>query len=541
MALFACSGVVALSACAASPGPPPLVDPNDVAAREMYEQEDSTTTSAQPEGKTRVRSQVEVGVDSLRNGLNPHLIADESAVVKSVANLVLPSAFHDGVRNSALLNGATVLSESPRAMTVRYIIRETAQWSDGTPVTGADFVYLWRGMRDTPGVRNPAGYRAIDAVRVSGATGKVVDVDFAEPVADWRGLFDHLLPAHVFAADGSDFGVALRDTIPVSAGRYMVRGVDRGRGTITLNRNDRFWAANPAKIDILTLHAVRGTTQIADQLRTGQLVFVDRVPSETTGRVLSLVPGVQTRMLDTPRVLGAVLSATSGMSPEVRSELRSLIDVPLLASIALDRTADVSVAKHGQVSTHEPHAVYQHVAAHGAIRIGADLADPAAVAAARSVADMLHDRGVSARVVATDFGSLIRSGLEENTVDVLVAWQHDPENLPDAASRLDCVAGAPRAGNLAGFCEPQSVGLAKEILAGSYGLKQATEAVNEVLEQEALWMPIARERRIIALGEGIIGPDADLNNWKAGLSTAASWRLQPKRNEGDRINHAQLP
>ena len=80
MALFACSGVVALSACAASPGPPPLVDPNDVAAREMYEQEDSTTTSARPEGKTRVRSQVEVGVDSLRNGLNPHLIADESAV-----------------------------------------------------------------------------------------------------------------------------------------------------------------------------------------------------------------------------------------------------------------------------------------------------------------------------------------------------------------------------------------------------------------------------------------------------------------------------
>ena len=541
MALLACCSVAALSACAASPGPPPLVDPSDAAAREMYEQDTTTTASAEPEGKTRARSQVDVGVDSLRNGLNPHLIADESAVVRSVANLVLPSAFHNGVRNSALLNGATVVAGSPQAMTVRYIIRDTAQWSDGTPVTGADFAYLWRGMRSTPGVRNPAGYRAIEAVRVSGATGKVVDVDFSEPVADWRGLFDNLLPAHVFAADGSDFGVALRETIPVSAGRYMVRGVDRGRGTITLNRNDRFWAANPAKIDILTLHAVRGTTQIADQLRTGQLAFVDRVPGETTSRVLDLVPGVQSRTLDSPRVLGAVLSATSGMSPEVRAELRSLIDIPLLASIALDRTADVAVAEHGRVSAQDPQAVYTHVALHGAIRIGADLADPTAIAAARSMVDMLQARGVTARVVATDFGSLIRSGLEENTVDVLVAWQHDPENLSDAASRLDCVAGAPRAGNLAGFCELHSVALAKEILAGSYGLTQATRAVNDVLEKEALWMPIARERRIIALGEGIIGPDTDLNNWQAGLSTAASWRLQPKRDEGDRNNHAQLP
>ena len=150
-------------------------------------------------------------------------------------------------------------------------------------------------MTKTPGVVDPAAYRAVADVRVSGPGGKVVDVDFAQPVGDWRVLFRHLLPSHLLAADAADFAYALRNTVPASAGRYLVRSVDRAHGTVTLNRNDRFWGPDPAPIDILTLAAARDTTQVADQLRSGQLAFVDMVPQDTTADVLGLIPDVDTR------------------------------------------------------------------------------------------------------------------------------------------------------------------------------------------------------------------------------------------------------
>lgn len=521
-AMVACGA--GLVACAANPGPPPLVEqqPLQPAATE--------TSDAVP---VPARTQVSVGVDGLRNGLNPHLVADESAVVQNIADLVLPSAFEHGQRNEALLRGATVLANSPGAMTVRYIISDAAQWSDGVPVTGADFAYLWRGMSTTAGVVNPAGYRAISTIRVSGATGKVVDVDFAEEVQDWRSLFDHLLPSHLFAQDASDFSYALRDTIPAAAQRFMVKSVDRGRGTIVLHRNDRFWGEAPAKIDILTLVAVRNTTQIADQLRAGQLGYVDKTPEETTGRVFALLPAENTqfRFIDGPRTLGLHLSATSGLSQATRQELRQLIDVALLATIAAGRTADVNVAEHEPVLEGEPLAVRNHVAAKGQLRIGADPTDPAASAAARSLVDMLAARGVQGRVVATDINNLITGGLEQNTIDVLIAWQRDIATTADAASRIACQVEAPRAGNLSGFCSPASSVLAEEMLAGMYPLEQARERVRALLYEQALWVPLMHERRIVALGQGIVGPYPELAQWQAGLSTAGFWQLVPPKSE----------
>ncbi|WP_237559362.1 hypothetical protein [Corynebacterium pilosum] len=179
---------VLLASCAANPGPPPVVEPEPAPTT-------TTSTTTAPLEPAKTRSEISVGVEPLRNGLNPHLLSDESSVVQSIANLVLPSAFIGDQINHEVLDSAEVLPESPAAMTVRYQIADAAQWSDGTPLTGADFNYLWRQMSTTPGVLNPAGYRAISNVRVSGSGGKTVDVDFEEPVAAWNELFRHILPS----------------------------------------------------------------------------------------------------------------------------------------------------------------------------------------------------------------------------------------------------------------------------------------------------------------------------------------------------------
>lgn len=514
-----------LTACAANPGPPPLIEPEELEAAE-------TSTETSTSEKPPARTEVQVGVDPVRAGYNPHLLADDQATVRSIADLVLPSAFIGGERNADLLVAASRLATSPEAMTVRYVIAPEAQWSDGTPISGEDFVYLWRGMRTTPGTINPAGYDAIADIRISGATGKTVDVDFRVPVRHWRELFTHLLPAHLLSPDAADFATALRDAIPASAGRYLFSGVEGGSGTITLNRNDRFWGTQPATIDILTLQSARDTTQMADQLRSRQLAFVDKIPEEATRRAFELVPNTQVQLIHAPRTLGLTIAAD--VDPAARSALASLVDAPLLATIATNRSADLAVADAVPVASAPAAApaagdASAALAAHGTLRIAADPSDPAAAAAARSLVDLLTQRGVAAKLVSTDTHTIMARGLPGGQVDAVVGWRLDTGAATEVAGRAACPAHAFRAANVAGFCTPETEALAASVLAGDVPAADAAAELAAIEADEALWVPIVHETRIRALGTGITGPDPELARWPEGLATAGTWRLtRPK-------------
>ena len=524
-----------VASCAANPGPPPLVEPEDRPDAVTEHDADSGDSdsangadNAEEQGTNQEpangRPQAQIGVDPVRAGFNPHLVGDESAVVRGIADLVLPSAFQaDGAKDPNLLVGASVLPTSPDAFTVRYVIAPNAQWSDGTPITGADFAYLWRGMTKTAGVVDPAAYRAVSNVRVSGPGGKVVDVDFAQPVADWKVLFRHLLPSHLLAADAGDFAYALRNTVPASAGRYLVRSVDRAHGTVTLNRNDRFWGPDPAPIDILTLAAARDTTQVADQLRSGQLAFVDMVPQDTTEDVLGLIPGADTRTFAGTRTLGVTLSATSGLSPQARAEVRSLIDVPLLAHIAARRSTNVHAAAPTEPGSL---ALLHALAADGKVlRVAADAADPAATAAARSLVDLLDAAGVPARIVANELPAIAARSLPAGEVDVVVHWRNDGDSADTLASRIACPTETGRAGNLAGFCSVAGDEFARAILAGEIPPAAAAERAAAIEHREALWVPLLHETRLAATAGGVRAAGTQPGQWPGGLSSAGKWKL----------------
>mgnify|MGYP002718105212 CR=1 FL=1 len=529
MAAF--STLCLLASCAADPGPPPLVEPEDrpsTSTAQNTEASDAATDPAPAPEQPAGRPQAQVAVDPVRGGFNPHLVGDESSTVIGIADLVLPSAFHaDGTKDSNLLTGASVLAASPAAFTVRYVISPNAQWSDGTPITGADFTYLWRGMTQTPGVVDPAAYRAVAGIRVGGPGGKVVDVDFAQPVGDWRVLFRHLLPSHLLAADAADFSYALRNTVPASAGRYLVRSVDRAHGTVTLNRNDRFWGPDPAPIDILTLVSARDTTQVADQLRSGQIAFADMAPQATTAQVLGLIPGAQTRVFPGGRTLGVTVSATSGLGTQARAEVRSLIDVPLLAHIAARRSTNVDAAAPTEPGSL---ALLHALAADGKVlRVAADAADPAATAAARSLVDLLDNAGVPARIVANELPAIAARGLPAGEVDIVVHWRNDGD-FADApantlASRIACPAETGRAGNLAGFCSVAGDELARAILAGDIPPEIAAERVAAIEHREALWVPLLRETRLAATAGGVRAAGTQPGQWPGGLSSAGAWTL----------------
>ncbi|PRZ14146.1 ABC transporter substrate-binding protein [Nesterenkonia sandarakina] len=99
-----------------------------------------------------------------------------------------------------------VISEDP--FTVEYTIGEDVSWSDGTPVTVADYVLDWAYQNasltnsdDEPlfnGISQTYGERVLEGPQ-GDPEGKTFTIEYTEPFADWEILVNYALPAHVVA------------------------------------------------------------------------------------------------------------------------------------------------------------------------------------------------------------------------------------------------------------------------------------------------------------------------------------------------------
>ena len=540
-----------VAACSANPGPPPVEDP----------QEQTSTTSAPPADSAKNKADViGIGIDPLTRGLNPHLSADDHAFVQALAALVLPSAFVQGEMNTDVLISAEEVeaSESGAVQTLRYQIRREAQWSDGTPITGADFRYLWAGMVSTPGAIDPAPYRAIKQIRVSNG-GKTVEVDLSERVAQWQVLFNNLLPSHMFNT-GTTFEQALATSIPASAGRYMVRSIDRPRGVVTLARNDRFWGAHPAATETLQFREVRTPTHGAEMLRSGQISFADLTPTETSLESLDLLPYTQVRTRDRDSRLELTMSVNSRIlsDPELRHALTLLIDVPRVARLAAGRSTNLATADPLEQPSEEERTaardtVVQAVKTKGPLRLAVDATDQTASAAAITIADLLRAEGIDVETVMGDMKEIAGTQLPRGDADAVISWNRVGSTPQVMASRYACpvvpttvtasgTIQAPNStddannagtlmfsGNLSGLCLPDVQRKVAEAMAGTVTESDYTPFFEDIEHRERLRIPLMADRRLDVLGKNIIGPSEDLAQWPTGgqagaFVTAPTWK-----------------
>ena len=292
MALVASATVAALVACAPQPSLDAIRRP----------------ATSLPLSPPLVR-EVVLGVDQLIGGFNPHTLADLTPLSEAVAGLLLPSAFHQEssgqwILDRTLLTSAEVTNTAP--FTVTYRIRRNAQWSDITPIAAEDFEYLAEQMRSQPGVVDSAGYQLIDQV-ISRDGGKTAEVVFTRPYAGWRTLFRYLLPAHLLKDAPGGWSKALDAGVPVSGGPFAMASVDRSRGEIVLERNDRYWDT-PAQIGRIRLRQ-GSEAAVIDALHTG---------------------GMQGALFGRPNAITALLlrEAHLGVSPTVAPQ-------PVLVSLLL--------------------------------------------------------------------------------------------------------------------------------------------------------------------------------------------------------------
>ncbi|GAA3439313.1 ABC transporter family substrate-binding protein [Kutzneria kofuensis] len=309
-----------LTACTDSP-PPPLVSAPP-----------TTVTPTRPTDPT----QLVVGVDSVKGGYNPHLIANQTTVTRALGELVLPSVFHTGVDGSPLLDRTLMVSaEVTKAnpYTVTYTIQPQAAWGDGAPIAAEDFAYLWQNMRSQPGVVDPAGYRLITGVSARDG-GRVADVTFSQPYPGWRSLFNDLLPAHVLKDAPGGWTGALSETFPAAGGPFSIRNIDQDRGEILLQRNDRYWGQSTKLQQIVLRQA--GPADLVGALKSAddQLAVLD--PGDSTMRALNeLGKSVTLTTVPNPVVVEVLLRQTAPRlsDPTLRAAVFAAIDRDALISI----------------------------------------------------------------------------------------------------------------------------------------------------------------------------------------------------------------
>jgi peptide/nickel transport system substrate-binding protein len=141
--------------------------------------------------------------------------------------------------------GDTTTTAPPEvgAMTVTYDINPDAVWSDGTPITVADFQCTWQAFLNTPGSISTAGYDKITSVE-AGASDQQVVVNFSVVYAPFRDLFIQILPAH-HLDDCNDISGDFLDGYPVSGRPWMLESWSLDQAILV--PNDSYWGPEQPK------------------------------------------------------------------------------------------------------------------------------------------------------------------------------------------------------------------------------------------------------------------------------------------------------
>lgn len=213
-------------------------------------------------------------------------------------NVYVPQPDYSLVLNTDLIAGDPVVTNATATtpQKIVYTIQPNAKWSDGTPVSADDFIYLWQAQNGTnPNVdaASTTGYSEIASV-VGSNNGKTVTVTFKQnqPFSDWKSLFTSILPSHIAKQHGdvaASFTWLDANPPTVSAGPFEIApgGVSADKSLIKTIRNPQYYG-KAAALDEVDFRAITDSAQEPTALANGevdgiypqpQLDLVNRVKS----------------------------------------------------------------------------------------------------------------------------------------------------------------------------------------------------------------------------------------------------------------------
>ncbi|WP_336213508.1 ABC transporter family substrate-binding protein [Nonomuraea sp. LPB2021202275-12-8] len=275
----------------------------------------------------RPRDQVKDG-GTLRWGIsefpaqwNRNHVDGNLAMAAVISNALLPSPFVSDDRaqisvNRDYLLDARVTARAPKQV-VTYRLNPKARWSDGQPITWADYHAQWHALKgDDPDFRlvSSTGYQDIDKVR-RGRDDHEVVVTFARPFGDWQALFSPLLPASTNKTPEA-FNTAWLNKIPVTAGPFKFGGFDQTAKTITIVRDDTWWG-DRAKLDRIIYRSSEQDSLIG-MFGNGELDITDVGPSAPDYSRAGSTPGAEVRQAAGPDFRHFTFNGSSDLLQDAR-------------------------------------------------------------------------------------------------------------------------------------------------------------------------------------------------------------------------------
>jgi len=254
----------------------------------------------------------------------------------------------------AVMASDPTLSAGP-PQTVTYHINPQAKWSDGQPITSADFAYTWDQIAHGQNIYSTVGYQNISQIQTPNPTTAVAV--FSKPFADWKDLFGSdnfgILPSHILK--GQDRDSAMKNGYSWSGGPWVIQSWQKGQ-SLTLVPNPNYWGQKPY-IQKVVYQFVSDTSAEAQDYKTGQFAMIYPQPQVTLADTVKNLPNsnfkvypsldyegvwfnVSKAPLDDVRVRQALAYATDRKT--IVTQLFGPVDpslVPLQSSIAPNNTA----------------------------------------------------------------------------------------------------------------------------------------------------------------------------------------------------------
>lgn len=177
--------------------------------------------------------------------------------------------------------------------TITYTINPDAVWSDGEPITSADFEYTALQIRDGDDIFDKTGYDRITSIDASDP--KTVVVTLSSAYAGWRTLFSvyGLMPAHLL--DGKDRSALMSDGYDFSGGPWKIEKWTRGT-SVTLVPNEKYWGEKP-HLDKVTFLFLPDTTAAFQALKSGQVSALYPSPQlDAINQIEAGLPGIKSQV-----------------------------------------------------------------------------------------------------------------------------------------------------------------------------------------------------------------------------------------------------
>jgi peptide/nickel transport system substrate-binding protein len=151
-------------------------------------------------------------------------------------------------------------------LTVSFTYKPTAVWSDGKPVTGADFRATHQVfINPQNNVISRTGWEDIRSIRVKG---KSVTVVFKTRYADWESLVSTgVYPAHIIA--GKNMNETFLNDVPVSSGPWRFQSWQKGV-QLSVVKNNQFKAGPQMKLDRVVFRYILDTNARFQALKSGE-------------------------------------------------------------------------------------------------------------------------------------------------------------------------------------------------------------------------------------------------------------------------------